>query len=80
MLTRTSEVALYVLVMEGDQSFAILSWSSERQKVVSRSSAEAEFVSLSSALFSDAIPMFAVWQTLIPDIKLVCFENITKHV
>ena len=65
----------YVLVIEGDNSCAILSWSSKRQKVVSRSSTEAEFVSLSSALFSDAIPMLEVWQTLIPDIKLVCFED-----
>ena len=37
----------YVLALEGPASFAPLSWSSRRQKVVSRSSAEAEFVSLS---------------------------------
>ena len=65
MLTRTSEVAFTPPVRRQDTSlsskeinfFAILSWPSKRQKVVSRSSAEAEFVSLSSALFSDAIPM-----------------------
>ena len=65
----------YVLGIKDDQSFAILSGSSKPQKVVSRSSREAEFVSLSSALFSHGIPMLDVWQPLIPDIELVCFED-----
>ena len=63
---------------ELDQFAAILSWSSKWQKVVGRSSTEAEFVSLSRALFSNAIlviPVLEVWQVLIPEIKFFCFED-----
>ena len=65
----------YVLALEGPASFALLSWSSRRQKVVSRSATEAESVSLSSSLFSDALPMLEVWQQLIPGINLQCWEE-----
>ena len=65
----------YIVALEGSNSFALLSWSSKRQKVVSRSSTEAEFVSLSSALFNDALPLLEVWQTIIPGIKLLCRED-----
>ena len=65
----------YVLALEGPASFTPLSWSSRRQKLVSRSSTEAEFVSLSSSLFSDAVPVLEVWQQLIPGISLQCWED-----
>ena len=65
----------YVLALEGPSSFALLSWSSRRQEVVSRSSTEAEFVSLSSSRFSDALHMLEVWQQLIPGISLQCWED-----
>ena len=65
----------YVRALEGPASFALLSWSSRRQKVVSRSSTEADFVSLSSSLFSDALPMLEVWQQHIPGIGLQCWED-----
>ena len=83
MLTPTSEVVFTQL----DQPAVMFSplrvqrrlrcspWSSRRQKVVSRSSREAEFISLSSSLFSDALPMLAVWQQLIPGIGLQCWED-----
>ena len=65
----------YVLALEGPALFALLSWSSRRQKVVSRSSTEAEFVSLSSSLFSDALPMLEVCQQLFPGIGMQCWED-----
>ena len=65
----------YVLTLEGPASFALLSWSSGRQKIVSRSSTQAEFVSLSSSLFSDALPMLDVWQQIIPGVCLQCWED-----
>ena len=65
----------YVQALEGPARFALISSSSRRRKVVSRSSTEAEFVSLSSSLFSDALPMLEVWQQLIPGIGLQCWED-----
>ena len=49
--------------------------SSRRQNVVSRSSTEAEFVSLSGALFGDAVPMLGVWECLLPDVHLRIYED-----
>ena len=65
----------YVLALAGPASFTLLSWSSRCQKVVSRFSSEAEFVSLSSSLFSNALPMLEVWQQLIPGISLQYWED-----
>ena len=64
-----------VLALEGDNSFAMLGWGSRTQKVVSRSTTEAEFVSLSAALFSEAIPCQELWQSLIPGITLKIHED-----
>ena len=67
----------FVLAIEGENSFALLGWGSKKQKVISRSTTESEFVSLSSALFQEAIPMLEVWQKLIPAINLVIHEDNT---
>ena len=67
----------FVLAIEGENSFALLGWGSKKQKVISRSTTESEFVSLSSALFQEAIPMLEVWQKLIPTINLVIHEDNT---
>ena len=65
----------YVLALTGPSSLALLSWGSKRQSVVSRSTTESEFMSLSSSLFSEALPTLHVWQTLIPSIRLAIFED-----
>jgi len=46
----------FVLAPEGPASFALLSWNAKRQRTASRSTTEAEFVSLSAVLFNEAIP------------------------
>ena len=64
----------FVIAIEGPESFALLGWGSKKQKVVSRSTAE------SSALFQEAVPLFEVWQYLIPSIRLVIHEDNTACV
>ena len=70
----------FVLAIEGENSFALLGWGSKKQKVISRSTTESEFVSLSSALFQEAIPMLEVWQKLVPNINLVIHEDNTARI
>ena len=66
----------YVLALEGPQSFAMLLWCSKRQRAVSRSTTEAEFVSLSTSVFTEAIPSLEICQQLIaPEIVLNCYED-----
>ena len=65
----------FVLALEGEGSFGLLSWGSRKQKVVSRSTTEAEFVSLSSALFSEGLPFLEVWQDVCPTMRLVIHED-----
>ena len=67
----------FVIAIEGSGSFAMLGWGSKKQKVVSRSTTESEFVSLSTALFQEAVPRLEVWQRLIPSIKLVIYDDNT---
>ena len=70
----------FILAVAGPSSIAPVSWSSKRQSVVARSTTESEFVSLSSALFSEAIPTLEVWQALIPGMTLKVFEDNTAVV
>ncbi len=65
-----------VLGLEGPLSFALLPWGSKRQRAVNRSTTESEFVSLSSALFNEAIAMLEVVQLMFSKkIILRCFED-----
>ena len=66
----------FVLALEGPASFALLSWNAKRQRAVSRSTTEAEFVSLSGALFNEAIPLLQVVQLMFSgSMSLRCFED-----
>eukprot|EP00435_Cladocopium_sp_Y103_P067954 s690_g30.t1 len=66
----------FVLALEGPDSLAILFWGSKTQRAVSRSTTEAEFVALSTALFGEAVSLLAVCQRLVcQSIVLKCFED-----
>lgn len=66
----------YLLALEGPRSFALLFWCSKRQRAVSRATTEAEFVSLSTSLFTEAIPFLEICQQLItPETVLNCYED-----
>ena len=54
-----------ILALQGPDSFAVILWGSKTQRAVSRSTTEAEFVALSTALFGDAISLLAVCQRMI---------------
>ena len=66
----------YLLALEGPRSFALILWCSKRQRAVSRSTTEAEFVSLFTSLFTEAAPLLEICQQLItPEIVLNCYED-----
>ena len=46
-----------LLVLEGPNSWWPLSWASKKQTATSRSTTEAEIISLATGVFSDALPM-----------------------
>jgi hypothetical protein len=53
------------LVLKGPSAFFPLSWVSKKQTSVSRSTTEAELVSLAHSLFSEAMPMLSLWERLL---------------
>ena len=55
----------FIIALQGPNSFAVILWGSKTQRAVSRSTTEAEFVALSTALFGDAISLLAACQKLI---------------
>ena len=66
----------FILALEGPSSFALVSWNAKRQLAVSRSTTEAEFVSLSGARFNEAIPILQVVQMMFSQsIALRCFGD-----
>jgi hypothetical protein len=52
------------LVLTGENTFFPLSWLSRKQTSTSKSTAEAELVSLSLGLFDEGIPMQNFWQMI----------------
>ena len=66
----------YLLALEGPRSFALILWCSKRQRAVSRPTTEAEFVSVSTYLIAEAVPLLEICQQLItPEILLNCYED-----
>lgn len=65
----------FVIAIEGPSSFALLSWGSKCQSVVSHSTTKSEFASLSGALFAEVWPLLEVWQVIHPPIMLNIMED-----
>ena len=65
----------FVMALEGKSSFALLSWGSRKQSVISRSTTESEFVSLSGALFAEGLPLLELWQVIHPPMILRILED-----
>eukprot|EP00435_Cladocopium_sp_Y103_P034912 s909_g9.t1 len=61
----------------GFVSFALLSWGSRKQSVISRSTTESEFVSLSVALFAEGLPLLEIWQVIHPPMIIRILEDIS---
>jgi hypothetical protein len=53
------------LVLQGPSAFFPICWTSKKQTSVSRSTTEAELVSLAYSLFGEAIPMLSLWERLL---------------
>ena len=74
--THTHSTSGGFLCLHGENTFFPISWSSRKQTSTSKSTAEAELVSLSSHLFEEGIPMLQQWQTISGcDIKLSIQED-----
>ena len=61
----------FIIALQGPDSFAVILWESKTQRAVSRSTTEAEFADLSTALFGDAISLLAVCQRVIASTTFV---------
>ena len=69
----------FILALQGPDSFAVILWGSKTQRAVSRSTTEAEFVTLSTALFGDAISLLAGCQKMIASTFVLKYMRITKQ-
>jgi len=65
------------LVLAGPRTYFPLCWVSKKQTAVSRSTTEAEVVSLAYSLFKEALPMCALWDKLMGrEMELyICEDN-----
>ena len=61
----------FIIALQGPDSFAVIRWESKTQRAASRSTTEAEFADLSTALFGDAISLLAVCQRVIASTTFV---------
>ena len=64
------------LALKGPSAFFPLCWISKKQTSVSRSTTEAELVSLAHSLFGEAVPMLSLWERLLKrPVTLRIFED-----
>jgi len=54
-----------LLVLSGPQTWFPLSWVSKKQTAVSRSTTEAELVSMAYSVYNEALPMLTLWEWLL---------------
>ena len=54
-----------LLVLKGPNTWFPLTWIAKKQSAVSRSTTEAELISMAYALFSEALPMLNLWDRLL---------------
>ena len=65
-----------ILCLEGKNSFWPLSWGSKKQTFTSRSTTEAEMVSLSHGVFSEALPAQEFVEAITgKEIPLICLQT-----
>ena len=65
-----------LLVLTGPESYFPIAWVSKRQTSTSRSTTEAEVVSLAYSLYGEALPTLSLWEKLLGfDVKLKCYED-----
>ena len=65
-----------ILCLEGDNTFWPLSWGSKKQTSTSRSTTEAEMVSLSHGVFSEALPAQEFAETIVgKEVPLICLQD-----
>ena len=69
-VTDTKSTSGGYLVLYGPRTFYPLMWLSKRQTSTSRSTTEAEVVSLAASLFSEAIPVMDLWDMLLGNRKI----------
>ena len=54
-----------LLILSGPNTWFPLSWVSKKQTAVSRSTTEAELISMAHSVFSEAMPMLTLWEWLL---------------
>ena len=72
--TRSTDGAF--LILSGPNTRFPLAWVSKRQTATSRSTTEAEAISLAHSLFGEALPALTLWETLLGrSVKLRILED-----
>ena len=65
-----------ILCLEGENSYWPLTWGSKKQTATSRSTTEAEIISLCTGVFGDALPAQEFLEKLANrEVKLVCHQD-----